>query len=102
MNSRYQGKPLLRLIECYVLWAINELSEKDGKNLTEMAPKLREVYGIDGKWNEIIGGVMSFPDNMPELVRDMWARNQEVAMQKNTTLSPEQFAQIFVDQNFPQ
>ena len=28
-NTRYQGKPLLRLLECYVLLAIGRLGEKE-------------------------------------------------------------------------
>jgi hypothetical protein len=28
MEARYNGKPLLRLLELYVLWAIDELDSK--------------------------------------------------------------------------
>ena len=25
MNDRYEGKPFLRLLECYVLWSVDQL-----------------------------------------------------------------------------
>ena len=99
-SGRYSGKPLLRLLECYVLWSLNELSEKDEESLRLMVPKLQEAYGKSGSWIEIISSVMDFPGNMPEFVREMWVRNQVIAEENKTTLSAEQFARIFVDQNF--
>jgi hypothetical protein len=35
MTSRYEGKPLLRLLECYVLDTIGELSPSDRRNLEQ-------------------------------------------------------------------
>lgn len=100
MNARYQGKPLLRVLECYVLWSLDELSDSDKKSLDLMEPKLQEVYGKSGSWVEIISSVMELPENMPDLIRDMWGKNQAIAKVNNSTLTAEQFAQVFVDQNF--
>jgi hypothetical protein len=100
MNSlRYQDKPLLRLLECFVLKAINELSVADAENLRLMQPKLAQIYGEQGSWDQIIAATMHFPENMPTLIREMWDRNQAIAKQQNATLSPQQFAEMFVDQN---
>lgn len=96
---RYQGKPLLRLLECFVLKAINELSAADAENLRRMEPMLARLYGKQGLWDEIISATMEFPENMPILIREMWERNQIIAQQHSTTLSPQQFAEMFVDQN---
>ena len=41
--TRYAGKPFLRVLECYVLWAIGELTSEHEKLLVTMTPKLREV-----------------------------------------------------------
>jgi len=100
-NQRYQGKPFLRLLECYVLKCLDLLSEPDGKNLAAMQPKLAETYGKRGTWDEIIAATMEFPENMPSLICDMWARNREIANANGVTLTPQQFAEIFVDQNWP-
>ncbi|MGO9530931.1 MAG: hypothetical protein ACLP2X_17420 [Syntrophobacteraceae bacterium] len=68
-NTRYQGKPLLRLLECYVLWAIGRLSEKEVGTLMKMTPKLQSVYGLQGEWHEVIAGALQLPDDMPEKIR---------------------------------
>jgi len=98
-SQRYQGKPLLRLLECFVLKAINELSAADAENLKSMQPKLAQIYGKQGSWDQIISATMKFPENMPTLIREMWDRNQVIAKQQSTTLAPQQFAEMFVDQN---
>lgn len=97
--ARYQGKPLLRLLECFVLKAINELSAADAESLRTMQPKLALIYGRQGTWDQIIATTMEFPENMPTLIREMWDRNQVIAQQQSTTLAPQQFAEMFVDQN---
>lgn len=97
--SRYQGKPLLRLLECYVMSAIGELSESDSKAMTDMTPKLHSVYGTKGTWQEAIEKAVKLPANMPEMIRGMWTKNSEIARVKKLKLSPQQFAEMFVDQN---
>jgi hypothetical protein len=98
-NSRYQGKPLLRLLECYVLWVIDQLSEADTNTLREMTPKLQAVYRTQGNWQQVIASAVNFPSNMPNLIRDAWAANTEIARKSGVTLAPQQFAEMFVDQN---
>lgn len=98
-NSRYQGKPLLRLLECYVLKSLDQLPESDSPNLASMEPKLAQVYGNHGSWDQIIAVTMDFPANMPLLIRQMWDRNQEIAKANGVDLTPQQFAEMFVDQN---
>src|SRR5690349_11458899 len=98
-TSRYQGKPLLRLLECYVLWAIDRLPEPEAKRLTEMTPKLQSVYRVQGNWQQVIAASVQLPHNMPELIRDLWSRNTEIARKNGRTLTPQHFAEMFVDQN---
>lgn len=99
-DSRYQGKPLLRLLECYVLKAIGELSPKDAENLTGMQPKLVQIYGVEGAWDEIVAKTMEFPDSIPTLIRQTWQHNQEIAAANQANLNAHKFAEMFVDQNF--
>ena len=98
-NPRYQGKPLLRLLEFYVLWSIDQLSETDAKGLQEMTPKLQSVYDAQGDWQQVVAVAMQFPPNMPVMIRDLWVRNSEIARQHQATLTPQQFAEMFVDEN---
>lgn len=99
-SNRYDGKPMLRLLECYVLWAIGKLEPKEEQALAQMEPKLRKVLNQPGNWREIIAGAMSLPANMPELIRTNWAENLVIAEQHSATLAPQQFAEMFVDDNF--
>ncbi|RWC58877.1 hypothetical protein [Mesorhizobium sp.] len=99
-NPRYDGQPLLRLLDVYVLWAIGELSQVSEDGLKNMAPKLQSIYGGDGQWHDAIAQAMHMPEGMPAAIRDMWARNLKIARDNNVTLTPQQFAEMFVDNNF--
>lgn len=101
-NPRYNGKPLLRLIELYVIDVVGELTPEDAKKLEAMTPKLRQVYSTTGDWRDAIAKALAFPDTMPEMIRDMWSENQKVARENKTLLTAEDFAVMFVDVNIPQ
>ena len=98
-SSRYEGKPLLKLLESYVLWAIDELPAKDEKLLTQMTPKLQSIYGLQGDWQQVISAVMELPPNMPRLIRELWVKNTAIASKNGVTLAPQHFAEMFVDNN---
>jgi hypothetical protein len=99
MSDRYKGKPLVRLLECYVLHAIGKLSSTDLTLLYEMTPKLRDVYQAQGDWYDIIESIMELPADMPERIVELWERNQELAKANGETLHPQDYAEMFVDQN---
>ena len=98
-NRRYDGKPLLRLLELYTLRAIDELPQAEQQTLERMAPKLRAIYGGNGQWHEAVAAAVHMPADMPVAIRDMWARNLEIARAKGVTLEPQAFAEMFVDEN---
>ena len=99
-NSRYDGKPLLRLLEFYVLNAIGELPLPEQDGLNRLAPKLQAIYGGDGQWHEAVGAAVRVPADMPQLIRDMWAKNLEIARANNVpALSAQKFSEMFVDEN---
>ncbi len=99
-DPRYAGKPLLRLIECYVLWAIDELPEKESAALVSMTPKLREIYRSEGSWQEVIAATLHFGAEMPTRLKALWERNLDIARQNNVELTPQQFEEMVVDENF--
>ena len=96
---RYQGKPLLRLLELYVLWTIDQLFDSEANTLKEMTPKLAALYEVEGDWHQILSAVMELPPNMPTLIRESWLKNTEIAHKSGVTLTPQQFAEMFVDHN---
>ena len=99
-QARYEGKPLLRLLECYVLKSLDLLPESDSSALASMQPKLAQIYGRQGTWDEIIAATMEMPPDMPSLIRQNWQHNQQIARDNGVILLPQQFAEMFVDQNF--
>lgn len=98
--DRYEGKPLLRLLECYVLAAIGHLPEDQQEGLQRIAPKLSEIYGHTGTWLEIIHAQMEFPDTLPASIRAEWEGNLERLQALGTAVDPEEFAMAFVDHYF--
>lgn len=99
-NERYQGKPLLRLLECYVLDAIGELTSEDGARLTAMQPKLSSVYKRSGTWQQILEAEMDFPSQLREEIIQLWLHNQKIAIDQGVSLSSQNFAEMFVDRNY--
>jgi hypothetical protein len=97
--ERYVGKPILRLLELYVLWSIDRLSDDEATRLLAMAPKLTDTFGGDGTWQDAIATTMELPANMPELIRELWANNQQIAVANGVELPAQQFAEMFVDSN---
>jgi len=100
-NPRYDGKPLLRLLDQYVLWAIGELSTDQEDNLNRMAPKLQARFGGGGQWHEAVERAVRMDADTPQQIQGMWVRNLERARANGLTLTPEEFALMVVDENFP-
>lgn len=98
--NRYEGKPLLRLLECYVLAAIDQLDERQRETLQRMEPELAVVYSRNDTWFEIIHDEMKFPASLPMKIRDVWENNLERLRASGVAIDPNEFAMTFVDQNF--
>lgn len=98
-RTRYLEKPLVRLLELYVLHSINEISADDMNRMVAMTPKLQEIYGHSGEWPDIIARSVGFPQSISGEIRAMWHRNQETARANGITLQPQRFAEMFVDDN---
>ena len=98
-NPRYTDKPLLRLLECYVLKCAGQLSPGDEQKLIEMEPGLSKTFAIDGSWIEIISQRMEFSAELPGHIGEMRRQNMSAGADQ-TRLSAEHFAQYVVDSNF--
>jgi len=97
--DRYAGKPFLRLIDCFVLKCIGELDASQESLLQQMAPKFQETFGISGTWDEIVSTQMNFPPEIETAIRNLWDKNQVIAMENGVTLTPKQFVEMFVRDN---
>ena len=99
-SHRYEGRPLHRFLELYVLESIGELSQSDRKNLEKMAHKLKQIYGGGESWQESIAAAVGLSDDAPSEILAMWQKNLKTARAAGVTLTPQQFAEMFVDDNF--
>lgn len=73
-DPRYDGKPLLRLIELYVQHVIGELSARDAQLLAQMTPMLQKTYSLDGDWHAIIASVMKLSASFEGQLEREWER----------------------------
>ncbi|MBX9601346.1 MAG: hypothetical protein K2X35_10085 [Bryobacteraceae bacterium] len=96
-SARYRGKPLLILLENYVLDCIGCLPSQTVATVTSIT---QQVYGGGDDWKTTLRSTLHLDESLDENLRQMWTHNQEVARQAGQPLSPEDFARMVVDQNF--
>lgn len=102
MSDRYEGKPFLRLLDSYVLDAIDRLDEANAKWLVEAEPYFRETFGGSGSWQDIVAQRMQFPEGMQSAIAETWQKGRVRFVEQNGhEPEPVRFAHMFVDQNFP-
>lgn len=102
MSDRYEGKPFLKLLDCYVLSAIGHLDKPTEKWLDEAEPYFRDTFGAEGSWREIVEQRMQFPKNMEAAIAETWQTGGIKYRQgKGEEPHPVNFTHIFVDTNFP-
>jgi hypothetical protein len=95
--ERYHGRPLVLVLESYVLDCIGELSTARRE---QVADSVQEAFGGDRDWKRTIRRQLRIADSLDDSLRQMWARNQEIARENAYDLHPVQFAKMVVDKNF--
>ena len=95
--DRYRGRPLLIILEHYVLDCVGALAPEQQQSVAQV---VRQVFGGGEDWKATVRATLKLKDSLDAEIRTMWDRNQQAAAQQNVTLHPVQFAKIVVDQNF--
>ena len=90
-DPRYDGKPLLRIIELYVQHLIGELTARDSERLMLITPKLQSTYGRGGAWHEVISSVLNYGKPLETEIRNEWQRARAAG------LSAEAFSRAVAD-----
>jgi len=98
---RYDGKPFLELLDCYVLQAIGALDARRLAALEAKAPQLQRDYQTMASWSEIVALRMNFAPDMPARIAVTWSDAQAVAAGQGLVAEPEEFTRLLVDANFP-
>lgn len=102
MTDRYQGKPFLRLLDAYVLDAIGHLDAATQEGLVAAEPELRQSYGLQGGWRDIVVARMNFPEGMAGAICEVWEKGRVRFVAANGhEPDPSAFARTFIDSKFP-
>jgi hypothetical protein len=99
-EARYEGRPFLRLLDCYVLRAIGQLDEAQNAALQTIEPQLAGVYGKESRWFEVVAEQMDFPDGIEASINQVWQATLLKAEELNMEVNSAEFTRQFVDTNF--
>jgi hypothetical protein len=95
--ERYKGRPLLVLLENYVLDCIGALPSEADARLLDL---VQDVFGGDADWKKTLRQQLGLPDGLDNDLREMWRKNQAKAAQRHVQLHPVQFAKMVADENW--
>ena len=93
--GRYKGRPLLILIENYVLACIGELPPD-----SNIAAVVQKAFGGGDDWMQTLREKLDLSAAIDESIREMWSKNQAIAKEQKVQLHPVQFAKMVADRNF--
>lgn len=99
-NSRYEGRPLLRLLELYVLSAIGQLGKREIEQLEALTPYLQRTYARQGLWQDILEAELRLSVTTRASIRDHFAGFEIHMRQQGLLVDPQKYAEQFVDANF--
>jgi hypothetical protein len=95
--ERYEGRPLILILDNYVLDCIGELPSNKQALITTLVQK---VFGGGADWKKTVREVLQLSESIEDNIRSLWIQNREIAAQNNSELHPVQFAKMIVDDNF--
>ena len=95
--ERYKGRPLLIILENYILDCIGALEPERQQQVQAI---VQRTFGGGTDWKQTVRGVLQIEESLDEQLRRVWQRNQEIARANETVLHPVQFAKMVADQNF--
>ena len=98
--ARYEDRPFLKLLDCYILRAIGQLDDVQAAALESIEPQLTEVYGKETAWHELVSTQMEFPEDIDASIRQVWVATQMKAAEQGAEVDPAEFTRQFVDTNF--
>ena len=98
--GRYEGRPFLRLLDCYVMRTIGQLDEAQDESLQAIEPQLAQLYGKPSPWYQVVMDQMEFTEDMEANIRQVWIAALTKADELNMEIDPAEFTRQFVDTNF--
>jgi hypothetical protein len=96
-TDRYEGRPLLAIVENYVLAAIGALPRSRAVGTLKVVQRL---LGGGGDWMETVRQQLGLERGVDEELRTLWSQNRRAAEANGDELSPADFARLVADENF--
>ncbi len=93
LGGRYDGRPLLILLENYVLAAIGHLTPDKAKLNASITQR---IFGGGEDWRATLRDVLHLEASTDDEMRSLWA----AAQQQAPGPAPEEFARRMTDENF--
>jgi hypothetical protein len=94
LPERYHGRPILIIVENYVLSAIGEL---DADKQQAMAGVVRHTWGGDDDWLGTVREQLRWERSIDETIRRNWRDYQDAARAQGVSGSAAEFALMFAD-----
>jgi len=101
-KDRYANRPLLRLVDCYLLDLIGELPHDQAELLPQLVPRLQRTFcSARVTWQELVEDQLALlPEARNEIIR-FWAGYQAHHRALGREVTPAEFVIEFTGQNFP-
>jgi hypothetical protein len=99
LKERYAARPLLRLLDDYVLDVIGALPEETQPVLLEVV-RLAYPNTPGDTWREVLENELELEPDLKRKILSMWLDYQQLTAGQGETGDPSEFAVSFVDENF--
>ncbi|HIT76596.1 MAG TPA: hypothetical protein IAA98_13515 [Candidatus Avipropionibacterium avicola] len=98
MANRYDGRPMLRLLDSYVLDRLGLLDATTARGLAAQAPTLAQALGVGATdWPSIVEQTMDLPPEFSGAVVEAWAQFREAQQSRGITPDPIEFTHLTTD-----
>jgi hypothetical protein len=98
-DSRYTGRPLMRVLDMYVLAIIGQLSDESSAVVDELT-RLAFRGSEEASWENTIERELQLGPRIRDSLRDMWEGYQKFESANGRQPEPSRFAMSVVDENF--
>ena len=99
--DRYAGQPMLKVLDSYVLDALEALDDATRSSLVAMAPTLASTLGVaEGPWQRIVEQAMNLPPDSALTLQSTWENQVNEDCAAGRTPDVLAFAKALVDATF--
>lgn len=95
--ERYEGRPLLLLIENWILDCIGEL---EADKQPQMQEAVSTAFHSEGPWRETFPDLLDLDVAIEKEFRQLWEEHRDQENSDGTLVTPVQFAKLIADENF--